>query len=147
MTTSAAATRIRDDVIAYVGAHEPVGRDHVVRDVTGRSESILATLGELVAEGLFRLENGGYVMAGWTAPIRESAEQFEAAWGAAGRPMPIPQWEAAGRPNRDAWAAAGGRFSYDRIDRNTWSGCTCEHANGGPRCRRKLCYDCRPAAG
>lgn len=165
------AERIRAEVAAYVEANAPVGRDTIVRDVTGRSESILASLGELVAERRLWLTPSGYAPAGfvYVEPWRRLEDrccrlgdaELEAdcpgrlgptprpgcwsdAWGAAGRPMPVPEWDRAGRPGRAAWAAAGGRFSFDAIDAHYWPDCTCQHANGGRRCRRQRCYDCRP---
>lgn len=157
-----------------------MGRDVLIRDITGRSESIIATLAEMVRERLITLSPAGYARAGYAyvEPWRrlenqccrlgareaidangavvdltecpghaEGAEPREGcwseAWARAGRPMPIPEWEAAGRPDRKAWTAGGGRFSYDALDRWYFDDCTCEHANGGPKCRRLRCYDCR----
>jgi hypothetical protein len=144
LVLTAAAERIRTGILAYLAAG-PAARNAIVRDVRGRSESILATLRELVEAAEVEAAAGRYGLPGALAlPPVETPARWAAAWAVAGRPMPVPEWERAGRPGRRAWSVAGGRFSFDATDRDAWPDCTCEQANGGRRCRHLRCHDCRP---
>jgi hypothetical protein len=92
--TMTTAVRIRADVLGYVAEHPGAGRDAIVRDVFGRSESIRATLDELVGAGELVRRGGGYGPPGWEPPPpvdvvaawRCRQAEADAAWLAAGRP-------------------------------------------------------------
>jgi hypothetical protein len=168
MTKIPKVERIRAGIRELV-AERPGATDSDMQTyVIGQSSSIRLVRSELVEAGELVEHEGGYYPRGWKPPPppppppppdplnmevcdqcvsapdpcgRPAAECWEATWRAAGCPMPVPDWEQAGRPPRRKWRARGGCFSYDVA----FGLGDCGMANGWVEeaCGRADCQDCR----